>query len=72
MFLMSDTDYWFNSLPYECYNDKIKEALKILQYPQLRKLYTNTIYETNNEYDYPDVTIDELSLFIYNFQETLM
>ena len=74
MVFMEDVDYWAQSLPVQCYNTKIQKALATLDYPLLRNMFYG-IYIGNPDgdmgYNYADLTIDELSLFIYNFQETL-
>jgi hypothetical protein len=72
MVMMEDSEFWEGSLPIQCYNKKIQKALMILSYPLLRNLYYK-VYNgaIDDGFNYPDIAIDELNVFIYNFRETL-
>ena len=72
MLMLENERFWENSIPIHCFEGKVREALKILEYDSLRKIYFETRDGVmDDEFEYPDLGNDELAIFIQCFQETL-
>ena len=67
--ILEDGDYWMHAPQSKIFNKKIQKALNILQYPQSYVLGNPN--STCDEYDAPDISVDELQQFIINFSGTL-
>lgn len=66
--LMENADVnWGVSVPYELYTSEIREALGILEYPRFRA----TVLNIESGYGYPEVSVDEVGIFINRYGDTL-
>ena len=67
-------EYWRGVIHHKAYKKKIQNALRILQYIQFYKLFntpiTTNIDPTDDDYDAPDVEIDEVGALIKIFGDT--
>lgn len=67
-------EYWRGVVHYKAYKKKIQNALRVLQYIQFYKLFNNPITTnidpTDDDYDVPDVEIDEVGALIKIFGDT--
>lgn len=79
----ADSDYasiniasqeWWNEMPpHLAFNKKIRKALQIIKYDSLFKLISekgNTFISDTSEIPYPDVSFDEVGIFLDSFSGT--
>lgn len=61
-------DFWLDALTYEVFNEKVKNALEVIQYSSFYRLMGKESY-TNDISDYaaPDTDIDEVGCFVSTF-----
>ena len=64
--------YWANSFGYKMFKSEIVEALRVLEYVRMYKIYNNdpSMDDEDDYYDAPDISIDEFSAFILMHSET--
>lgn len=57
---------------YRAFNSEIRNALDVLQFPQIYKLITATLSDSDVDYPTPNLEVDMVSVFIFTFHDILL
>ena len=71
--ITSSPDWWIRAGDYKKFNNKLKNALRILEYINSYKIYSmpfGSLDEEDDDYSAPDIWIDELGALISLFGDT--